>query len=130
MSSSEIYLSGPLFAEPEIGRTADNQPSVKILILADLIRKKGLGLYQIETTVLPISCYGEPATQAARLRHGDRVVVEGHLFGTTFRPPDGSVRRGIQFRADELLLHRRGPSPLVIPEPSEKPFPTLPAHTP
>ncbi len=50
MSSSEIYVSGRLFAEPEIGRTVNNEPSVKILLLTELVRKKGLGLYQIETT--------------------------------------------------------------------------------
>jgi len=111
MSSSEIYVSGRLFAEPEIGRTVNNEPSVKILILTDLIHKKGPELYQIETTVLPISCYCQLATQAARLRPGDRVVVQGHLFGTAFRPPDGSVRRGVQFRADELIIPRRSAWP-------------------
>jgi single-stranded DNA-binding protein len=109
MSSSEIYLSGQLFAEPEIGRTANNEPSVKILLLTELVRKKS-GLYKIETTVLPISCYCQSADQAAHLRHGDRLVVQWHLFGTAFRPPDGSVRRGVQIRADELILPRRSAS--------------------
>jgi single-stranded DNA-binding protein len=102
--SSEMYLSGRLFAEPEIGRTANNEPSVKILLSVELIRKKTFGLYEIDTTVLPVSCFGGPANQAQSLHQGDRLVVEGHLFGTAFRPPDGSVRRGIQFRADELIL--------------------------
>jgi single-stranded DNA-binding protein len=111
MSSSGIYLTGPLFAQPEIGRTSGNEPSVKILLLSDLVRKKGPELYQVETTVLPISCYGELAAQAACFRSGDRVVIRGHLFGTSFKPPDESIRRGIQFRADEFLFPRRSAWP-------------------
>jgi single-stranded DNA-binding protein len=111
MNGSEIYLSGQLFAMPEVGRTSSNEPSVKILLLTDLVRKKDLGLYQIENTILPIACYCQLATQAAHLHQGDRLVVAGHLFGTTFRPPDGSVRRGVQIRADELILPRHSAWP-------------------
>ena len=107
--SSEIYLSGPLFAEPEIGRTANNEPSVKILLLTELVRKKG-GLYKIATTILPISCYCQSAAQAAHLRQGDHIVVQTHLFGTAFRPPGGPVRHGLQLRVDEIILPRRSAS--------------------
>ena len=107
MSSSEIYLNGQLFADPEIGRTANNEPSVKILLLTDLVRKKGPDLYQIENTVLPVACYGQSANQAMRLRHGDRLIVRGYLFGTTFRPLDESIRRGVQIRADEFVFPQR-----------------------
>jgi single-stranded DNA-binding protein len=105
MSCSEIYLSGRLFSAPEVGRTSSNELSVRVLLSVELIRKKN-GFYAVDTTILPVSCFGGPATQAQSLHQGDRLMVEGHLAGTTFRPPDGSVRRGIQFRADELILLR------------------------
>jgi single-stranded DNA-binding protein len=109
--SSEIYVSGRLFAEPEIGRTTGNEPSVRLLLSVELIRKKTFGLYEIDRTVLPVSCFGEPATQAQSLHQGDRLVIQAHLFGTAFRPPDGSVRRGVQIRADELILPRHSAWP-------------------
>lgn len=98
-SSEILYLSGRLFAEPEIGQTANSEWPVKILLLTEP------GLYQIEPTVLPIYC--QAATQAHHLNHGDRVVVQGRLCGTTSRTPDGSIRRGVQIRADEFIIPRR-----------------------
>jgi single-stranded DNA-binding protein len=108
--SSEIYLSGHLFAKPEIGRTSSNEPSVKILLLVEQIRKKN-GFYAVDETILPISCFGGPATQAQSLHQGDRLMVEGHLAGTTFQPPDGSIKRSVQIRADELILLRHAAWP-------------------
>ncbi len=108
--SSEIYLRGVVFAKPEIGRTSSNEPSVKILLLVEQIRKKN-GFYAVDETILPISCFGGPATQAQSLRQDDRLVVQGHLFGTTFQPPNGSIRRSVQIRADELILLRHSAWP-------------------
>jgi single-stranded DNA-binding protein len=105
----QLYLSGRLTDNPEIGETKKGRLWVKLLVEADLVRETKPGEFQSENIILPVSCFSEPAETAKALQRGDQLTIGGHLYGTEFKPEGGMVKRGIQLVADYVFLPAKKP---------------------
>jgi len=73
---SQLYLSGRLAANPELGQTKKGYLQVKILLATELVRKDGSG-FQAENVVLPISFFGREAEAIQSLTQGDFITLGG-----------------------------------------------------
>jgi hypothetical protein len=83
---SQIYLSGILASEPEVGTTRKGDKLlVKLLLETELVRQVRPNEFQAESTLVPLSCFGWPAEVARSLHRGDSVLVGAHLYGTEFK---------------------------------------------
>jgi single-stranded DNA-binding protein len=102
--TSQLYLTGRLFANPEIGRTKRDKVWVKVLLETELVRPDGRGGFQTENVVLPISFFSREAEAVKDLRRGDPLVVGTHLYGTEFQTPAGEIKRGVQIIADAVTF--------------------------
>src|SRR5260221_12004350 len=97
---SQLYLTGKLASEPETGATRKNNKLwVKLLLETELVRQPRPGEFQIESVLVPLSCFAWPAEVARTLHRGDSVLPGGHLYGTEFKTEDGTIRRGLQLIA-------------------------------
>ena len=83
---SQIYLTGHLADNPEIGETRKGRLFVKILLEAEVVRETRPGEFQAESCILPVSCFSEPAETVKALRRGDQLTVGAHLYGTELSP--------------------------------------------
>ncbi len=119
----QIYIQGKLISEPEISRTKKDKLFVRLLVEVELVRQPQPGEFQTETTFIPIACFSGEAETAKGLHRGDTIFCGCHVYGTAYEPPGGSVKRGLQLIADFLVIPERS-------QPSEKPSPALPVHTP
>ena len=99
---SQLYLSGRLAANPELGQTKKGYLQVKILLATELVRKDGSG-FQAENVVLPISFFGREAEAIQSLTQGDFITLGAHVYGTRFEAPDGRVSHGCRVVADQVL---------------------------
>src|ERR1700745_1499079 len=104
---SQLYLTGKLASEPETGTTRkSNKLLVKLLLETELVRQPRPGEFQLESVLLPLSCFAWPAEVARSLHRGDSVMVGAHLYGTEFKTDDGTIRRGLSLIADSVVLIR------------------------
>jgi len=107
---SQIYLSGILASEPEVGTTRKGDKLlVKLLLETELVRQVRPNEFQAESMLVPLSCFAWPAEVARSLHRGDSVLVGAHLYGTEFKTDDGTIRRGISLVADSVVLLRERP---------------------
>ena len=100
---SQLYLSGRLAAEPELRRTQKGTLIVKLLLETEFVRETTQGNFQPEGVTLPISFFSREADAVKDCQTGDYLVVGCHLYGTEFKAPDGTVKRGVQITADQVL---------------------------
>jgi hypothetical protein len=108
---SQLYLTGKLASEPETGTSRkNNKPWVRLLLETELIREPRPTEFQVETVLLPLSCFAWPAEVARSLHRGDSVLAGTHLVGTEFKTEDGTIRRGLQLIADSVVLLRQRPA--------------------
>src|SRR5215831_13700563 len=104
---SQLYLSGSLAADSELGQTKKGHLQVKILLATELVRKDGTGL-QVENVTLPVSFFGPEAEAVQNLVRGDFITVGAHLYGTKYEAPDGRVTHGCRVVADNVLGIKKG----------------------
>jgi single-stranded DNA-binding protein len=102
MIPSQLYLSGRLADNPELGQTKKGHLQVKILLATELVRKDGSGL-QVENVVIPISLFSREAEAVQSLTQGDFITIGAHLYGTKYEAPDGRVSHGCKVVADQVL---------------------------
>jgi single-stranded DNA-binding protein len=101
---SQLYLTGRLADNPEIGETKKGRLFVKLMLETESVRETRPGEFQSENTILPVSCFSEPAERVKELRRGDQLTIGTHLYGTEFKPDAGAIKRGIQLVADRVFL--------------------------
>src|SRR5215472_14025564 len=99
----QLYLSGRLAVDPEILRTRKDKLMVKVILETELVRPTTEGNYQSESVTLPVSFFNREAEAVRDCRRGDYLAVGCHLYGTEFKAPDGTVKRGVQIIADQIL---------------------------
>jgi hypothetical protein len=90
---SQLYLSGKLIGNPELGTTKKGRLWVKLLLETELVRETRPGEYQTECVVLPISFFSRPGEQVRNLKAGDAIMIGAHLYGSRFEI-GGEVKRG------------------------------------
>ena len=101
--TSQLYLSGRLAGNPEIGATKKGRLWVKLLLETELIRADGrAGGFQAESILLPVSFFSLEAEAVRDLKAGDSLVVGCHLYGTRFKN-DAGTKYGVQLIADTVL---------------------------
>ena len=100
---SQIYLSGRLVAQPELLQTKNGELMVRVLLEIELVRPAAQGGFQAEGVVLPVSFLRREAEAVRECQRRDSLVVGAHLYGTEFKAPDGTVKRGVQIIADQVL---------------------------
>jgi hypothetical protein len=105
---SQLYLSGRLFANPEMGTTEKGHPWIKLLLDTELVKSDGRGGLATETLIVPLSCFGPQAATVRDLRAGDTLTAGCHLYGTKYESQDG-VKHGIQLVVDVVYLDRKPP---------------------
>ena len=105
--TSQLYLSGRLVADPELGQTKKGYLQVKVLLQTELVRKDGSGL-QVENVILPINFFSREAEAVRGLVGGDEITIGAHLYGTKYQAPDGRVTHGCRVVADQVLGGGKG----------------------
>jgi single-stranded DNA-binding protein len=101
---SQIYLTGHLADNPDVGETKKGRLFVKILLETGSVRETKPGEFQAENTILPISLFAQPAETVKGLRRGDQLTVGARLNGTEYKPDSGPTKRGVQLVADVVFL--------------------------
>jgi single-stranded DNA-binding protein len=101
---SQLYLSGRLVSNPEVGQTKKGKPLVKLVLETSLSRETRPGETQTESVNLPITLFAQPAEQVKDLKKGDALTIGAHLYGTEFQPAEGAIKRGVQIIADVVFL--------------------------
>ena len=99
---SQIHPSGRLVAQPELLQTKNGKLMVRVLLETELVRPAAQG-GQAEGVVLPVSFFRREAEAVRECQRRDSLVVGAHLYGTEFKAPDGTVKRGVQIIADQVL---------------------------
>ena len=102
--TSQLYLSGRLVNNPELGQTKKGKSLVKLVLETSLSRETRPGEVQTESVNLPITLFAQPAEQVKDLHKGDSLTIGVHLYGTEYQPPDGPIKRGVQIIADVVFL--------------------------
>jgi single-stranded DNA-binding protein len=105
----QLYLSGRLVDNPEIGETKKGRLWVRLLLDTQLVRETRPGEFQSESCILPISLFSQPAETVKALRRGDQLAIGCHLYGTEFKPDSGPTKRGVQLVADCVFLPAKEP---------------------
>jgi single-stranded DNA-binding protein len=103
---SQLYLSGRLLTNPEVGTTKKGHPWVKLLLETELVKGDGRSGLSTETVIVPLSCFGRQAEAVKDLRAGDALSVGCHLYGTKFEGQDG-IKHGIQLVVDAAYIDRK-----------------------
>jgi single-stranded DNA-binding protein len=100
---SQIYLSDRLVAQAELSQNKKGKLIVKLLLETELVRPTTQGAFQAEAVTIPVSFFSREAEAVRECQPGDYLVIGAHLYGTRFEAPDGSVKRGVQIVADQIL---------------------------
>jgi single-stranded DNA-binding protein len=100
---SQLYLTGKTAASPEVGTTKSGKDWIRLLLEVRQVRETRPDEFQVESVILPISCFSREASAVKNLRPGDPVIIGVHLSGTHYRPPDGQPKYGVQLIADVVL---------------------------
>jgi single-stranded DNA-binding protein len=99
---SQIYLSGRVVAQPELGQTKKGKPMVRLLLETELVRETSPGQFQSEIVVLPVSFFSREAQSVSSLRKGNPLTVGAHLYGTKFESDNGT-KYGCQIVTDQVF---------------------------
>jgi single-stranded DNA-binding protein len=103
---SQLYLSGRLVGQPELGTTKKGKLWVKLLVETELVRETQPGELQTESVTVPISFFLYPAEQVKNLVRGTAITVGVHLYGTKFAS-DGGTKHGVQLIADAVFTNSK-----------------------
>jgi single-stranded DNA-binding protein len=109
LMTSQLYLSGRLVNDPEIGRTKKDKLLVKIILETQQSRETRPGETQTESVNLPITLFAQSAEQVKDLHKGDALTVGCRLYGTEFQPAEGAIKRGVQIIADCVFIAKERP---------------------
>jgi single-stranded DNA-binding protein len=100
---SQLYLSGRLLNNPEINTTKRGHAWVKLLLETELVKSDGRGGLTQETIIVPLSCFGHPASTVKNLKAGDMLTVGCHLYGSRYQSEAG-IKHGIQLVVDAVYI--------------------------
>ena len=102
--ASQIYLDARVASNPESSQTKKGKLMVRLVVETVLVRELRPGEHQNETVTLPVTFFARAAEAVKNLRAGDLITIGAHLYGSEFRSPEGSIKRGVQIVADAVTF--------------------------
>lgn len=107
---NRVFLMGYLGAEPELQKSRNGKPYVRLSLATHYAKKLDVGGFEETTTWHRVTVWGKNAERCqARLHKGSALAVEGYLSKYNYERDDGSDATSFSVVAREVHFIGTGP---------------------